>query len=118
MNEDIDYMIKLYKTTDLDWMGDKINNPCDLTRHHIIKKQYNGEDSISNYALLTTYSHHLIHYFEIQYNKEYNMLNDLFIELNKSKKEPTKEYYENVLLIIKRIKKDMKNKRRNNSKKR
>ena len=37
MNEDIDYMIKLYKTTDLDWMGDKINNPCDLTRHHIIK---------------------------------------------------------------------------------
>lgn len=46
------------------------------------------------------------------------MLNDLFIELNKSKKEPTKEYYENVLLIIKRIKKDMKNKRRNNSKKR
>ena len=112
MNDDIDYMIKLFNITDTDFMGDKIKSVSDLTRHHIVKKQYNGEDSIDNYAILTTYSHHLIHFLEINYNKEYNYLNSLFLELNKSRKPPTKEYYENVLKVIKRVKKSIKNNNR------
>lgn len=113
MNNDIVEMINIYNTFDIDWLGDKINYPSDLTRHHIVKKEHNGEDSINNYALLTSLSHHFIHYLEIKYNKEYNELNNLLLELNKSGKPPTDEYFDKVMKIAKRVKKDIKNKKRN-----
>ena len=116
MNNDIREMINIYNTIDVDWMGDKINSPSDLTRHHIVKKQYDGEDDINNYALLTTYSHHLIHYLEINYNKEYNSINELLLNLNRSNKPPTNEYYNEMLSILKRVRKDIKNKKRNRKK--
>ena len=109
---DIESMVKIYNTKDIDWMGESINSVSDLTRHHIIKKEYGGCDNINNYALLSFNSHSLIHYLEINYNKEYNYLNSLFLELNRSKKEPSKEYYELVSSVLKRVKKDIKNKRR------
>ena len=113
MNEEILEMMNIYNTFALDWMGDIIKKPTDLTRHHITKKQYKGENSINNYALLTENSHHLIHYLEINYNKEYNLINKLLLELNKSKKEPTEEYYLQMNSILKSVKKDIKNKKRN-----
>lgn len=112
MNEDIIKMINIYQTNDVDWMGDKITSLSDLTRHHIVKKQYDGIDDISNYALLTSYSHHFIHFLENHYNKEYNYLNDMFIELNNSKKPPNEEYFNNIMSVLKRVRKDIKNKKR------
>ena len=44
------------------------------------------------------------------YNKEYNYLNSKFLELNRSLKPPTIEYYEDVHRIIKSVKKRIKNK--------
>ena len=93
-------------------MGDEIKSLSDLTRHHIVKKEDDGIDDISNYALLTSYSHHFIHYLEIHYNKEYNYINSLLLELNQSNMPPTSEYYEKILPIIKKVKKSIKNKRR------
>jgi hypothetical protein len=113
MNEDIKRMIEIYNTKDIDWMGDKITSLSDLTKHHIKKKQYDGEDTIDNYALLTTSSHHLIHYLEEKYYKDYLNINNLFIKLNQSKKKPDLDYYKDINIILKRIKKDIKNKRRN-----
>lgn len=112
INEDIINMIKIYNTYELDWMGDKISSPSDLTRHHIVKKEKNGDDDINNYALLTTYSHHFIHYLEINYNKEYNCINSLLLELNRTKMPPTSEYYDRIMPIIKRVRKSIKNNRR------
>ena len=112
MNKEILQMMDIYNTFNIDWMGDIIKSPSDLTRHHIIKKQHNGKNNINNYALLTTSSHHLIHYLEINYNKEYNLINKLLLELNQSKKEPTEEYYSQIKNILKIVKKDMKNKKR------
>ena len=117
MNEDICFMMKIYGTYELDWMDDTIKSPSDLTRHHIIKKELGGEDNIDNYALLTTKSHHLIHYMEDNYNKEYNYINSLFKELNLSVSPPTKDYYEKMRSVLKRVKKDIKNKKRNRYKK-
>lgn len=117
MNEEILEMMNIYNTFNFDWMGDEIKTPSDLTRHHITKKQQNGEDSINNYALLTTNSHHLIHYLEVNYNKEYNLINKLLLELNKSKKEPTEEYLLEMRNILKSVRKDIKNKRRKRIKK-
>ncbi len=112
INEDILNMVKIYNTYSLDWMGDEIKSLSDLTRHHIVKKEDDGIDDISNYALLTSYSHHFIHYLEIHYNKEYNYINSLLLELNQSNMPPTSEYYEKILPIIKKVKKSIKNKRR------
>lgn len=112
MNYETLLMQQIYQTYDVDWMGDEIKDPSDLTRHHIIKREKNGESDVSNYALLTTDSHHLIHYLEENYHDCYVYLNNMFLELNRSLKPPTIEYYEKVKLILKKVKKDIKNKRR------
>ena len=111
MNEDINFMIKIYGTYKYDWMGDEFKSPNDLTRHHIVKREDGGENGISNYALLTKSSHILIHYLEDNYNKEYNYLNSKFLELNRSLKPPTIEYYEDIHRVIKSVKKRIKNKK-------
>ena len=118
MNEDIRIMIEIYDTHDIDWMGDIIRDPSDLTRHHIVKREDGGENGISNYALLTNLSHTLLHYLEDNYNKEYNYLNSKFLELNRSLSPPTTEYYEDVHKVLKSVKKRIKNGNRSLKRKR
>ena len=110
MNSDIEFMIKIYQTYEIDWMGDTIRN--NLTRHHIMKKEEGGENGISNYALLTEPSHHLLNYIEENYYKEYLEINEMFLALNRSLEPPTSEYYERMHQILKRVKKQMKNHKR------
>ena len=112
MNADIEHMMKIYNTYEVDWMGEAITNPKTLTRHHIIKKEDGGENGINNYALLTECSHHLMNYIEEKFYDNYIALNNLFLELNKSGVPPSEEYFEKVRLIIKRVKKTIKNQRR------
>ena len=38
MNADIELMLNIYKTYNLDWMNDKVNDIKYLTKHHIVKK--------------------------------------------------------------------------------
>ena len=93
-------------------MGDEIIDPSLLTRHHIVKKEDGGENGISNYALLTKKSHELVNEMEEKYYNEYVLLNNLFLELNRSVSPPTSEYYDKVRMILKRVKKQIKNERR------
>ena len=67
MNEDIELMMDIYETYEVDWMGDSFSDPSQLTRHHIIKRERGGENGVSNYALLTQKSHILLHYLEKYY---------------------------------------------------
>lgn len=110
--EDINEMLKTYNTYEVDWMGDKIESFNPLTRHHIIKKEKNGKNSITNYALLTVNSHRLLHFIEQKYNKYYIIINDKFDELNKSLNPPSEEYYIYINTILKKIKKQIKNDKR------
>lgn len=112
MNVDVELMMRIYGTYEYDWMGYPFSDPSELSRHHIVKKQYDGENGVSNYALLTKTSHIFLHYMEDNYNKEYNQLNELFLELNRSLKPPTQEYYERVHKIVKSVRKRQKNKSR------
>jgi hypothetical protein len=112
MNEDIELMVRIYGTYKVDWMGDEIKIPSDLTRHHIVKRENGGENGISNYALLTFSSHHLIHYLEDNYFEYYERLNELFLELNRTCAPPTIEYYEEVNKIMKKVRKSIKNSKR------
>ena len=108
MNEDTKFMCKIYETYDVDWMGAPIKNN-NLTRHHIVKKEDGGENGISNYALLTPESHHLLNYLEDNYVNEFNQINALLLNLNRTVKPPTKEYYEEMNAILKRVRKKIKN---------
>ena len=112
INADIRLMLNIYKTYEVDWMGDEIKDLSCLTRHHIIKKEEGGENGISNYALLTEFSHHIMNYIEENDYDSYMALNNLFLELNRSVAPPTIEYYEKVRAIVKRVKKNIKNERR------
>ena len=112
MNEEIELMMKIYNTYDVDWMADEIKSPSSLTRHHIVKKESGGENSINNYALLTEDSHHLLHFLEDNYYSDYVNLNKYFLELNESGNPPNEEYFNEIKSIIKRVKKSIKNKKR------
>ncbi len=112
MQADIKFMLRIYKTYDLDWMGDEIKDVKYLTKHHIQKREKNGANEIYNYALLTPRSHQLLHYLEDNNYGAYCALNDLFRELNFSIAPPTAEYYEKVKKILRVVKKQIKNRDR------
>ena len=96
MNYYIRLMISIYQTIEYDWLGDKIKNTSKLTKHHIVKKEFGGENGVSNYALLTEKSHKLIHLLEEKDPQLYDKLNYMFLELNRSLKPPTRTYYRRI----------------------
>ena len=112
MQDDLETMIAIYQTSDVDWMGDKVEDLKDLTRHHIVKKAKGGIDHISNYALLTVRSHQVLHYLEDNNYGAYFELNRMFRELNMTLKPPTKEYYQEVSLLLKKVKRQIKRENR------
>ena len=112
MNYDVRMMIEIYATTEFDWLGDVITDLNKLTRHHIIKKEDGGENGISNYALLTPKSHHLMNLLEEQDQDTYNKLNNMFLELNRSIQPPREEYYQKIRHILKTNKLDQHMRRR------
>lgn len=95
----------IYQTYKYDWLGYEIEKNCKITKHHIFKKVYGGENNIKNYALLITASHEYLHSLERTNHHEYIELNKLFQELNDSFAPPTKEYYEKVEKILKKVRK-------------
>lgn len=99
-------MLKIYKTKERDWLGYKIYRNTPLTRYHIFKRVYGGDNNISNYALLIEKSHENLHKIERIDLQAYNELNNLFRELNESMQPPNEEYYQNVGKILKRVKKN------------
>jgi len=112
MNYDIRLMISIYGTEEYDWLGDKIKDITKLTKHHIVKKENGGENGVSNYALLTSKSHRLMHLLEEKDTELYDELNNMFLMLNRSLKPPTREYYKNINNILNKNKKLTKGKRR------
>ena len=111
MNYDIRLMICIYGTEEYDWLGDKIKDPSKLTKHHIVKKELGGENGVSNYALLTVKSHRLMHLLEEKDPELYEEINNKFLELNRSLKPPTVEYYKEINKLLAKNKKLTKSKR-------
>ncbi len=96
MNYDIRLMISIYGTEEYDWLGDKIKDVNKLTKHHIVKKELGGENGVSNYALLTSKSHRLMHLLEEKDPRLFDEINAKFLELNRSLQPPTREYYRSI----------------------
>ncbi len=101
MNYDVKMMLSIYGTSEFDWLGDIVTDVNKLTRHHIVKKENGGENGISNYALLTPKSHHLVNMLEEQEPEVFEQINAMFLELNRSIQPPTQAYYDKIKKILK-----------------
>lgn len=73
-----------------------------LTFHHILERRNGGRDLWENGALLGLSSHQYLNYLDYYYPKIYKELNGLFYDLNKTYKPPTKEYYDEINLILRK----------------
>ena len=68
-------------------------------------EELGGENGVSNYALLTVKSHKLMHLLEEKDPELFEEINAKFLELNRSLKPPTKEYYRSIDSLLRKNKK-------------
>jgi hypothetical protein len=94
-----------YNTYRKDWMGFKITKENPLTYHHIKKEEDGGPRTIENGALLTLLSHKILHTIELYDKDMYIRLNEIFKRINKSKTEPSKEDYCEIISILEQFEK-------------
>ncbi len=103
-NSVIQKMIEIYGYNC--WMNGIITKNNKLTIHHIVPIRVKRIKNISNFALLTNNSHALFNYIELNYEKYGLYLTELFTELNHSNCPPTKEYVDEIKLILSKVKID------------
>ena len=82
------------------WMGYKLTKKNPYTYHHIKEARNGGRVTLDNGALLTRFAHDDLNEMECRVRCLYRELNELFKELNKTKKPPTKEYFKEVNGIL------------------
>ena len=82
------------------WMGYKLSKKNKFTYHHILEQRNGVHETIENGAILTNKAHSDLNEMESHILKLYRTLNSLFIELNKTNKPPTIEYYKEVYDIL------------------
>lgn len=93
-------LIRVFQPKEIDWMGYAIEQPQDLTYHHLIKKSDGGLYVFDNGALLSgETSHPYLHVIEA---KDYDMflyINNLLKNINSQRVKPTR----NQLLAVRAI---------------
>ena len=96
---------KLKKEECLDFMGYAINDYNMLTLHHITKaatlrsQGLSDVATIDNCACLGDYSHQALHYIETLDKDLYDDWNILFLKINHSRKEFTKEFMDEIVSL-------------------
>lgn len=86
------HLISIFKPVDMDWMGYKLNNPYDLSFHHIIKRENGGSYNFDNGALLKRdTSHEYLHIIEGKDLDMYVYINKILKEINTQRNRPTKK---------------------------
>lgn len=93
-------LIRIYKPKGRDWMNFKMKKNNPYTFHHIVKKEHNGSNDVTNGALLTNKAHQLLHIMENDDPLLFDVLNLIFKEINDSKKPPTEETKITVVRLI------------------
>lgn len=89
----LEQLLKIYNPPDLDWMGYLKTNENYYTFHHIEKKAYGGKADKKNGAILTVFSHKILHLLETYNYELFTKWNELFKELNKLKRPLNSDDY-------------------------
>ncbi len=82
-------MVKIYELTDKCFMGFPVNSNSKFTFHHCVKKEYGGNNSIDNGAVLTLEAHRFLNYLELNNYEIYYQINCKLIEISKGKQHPS-----------------------------
>lgn len=84
------------------WMGYRLDKQNPYTYHHIREARNGGKVTLDNGALLTRLAHDDLNEMENHGKARclYHALNELFKELNQTRKPPTKEYFKEVNGIL------------------
>ena len=85
-------MLMIFGNPRKDWMGYKYSKKNYISYHHILEKRNDGIESIDNGALLSRTSHILLHKIESENYDLYLKWQQLFIEINLSRK-PLDDYF-------------------------
>lgn len=93
-------LVRIYELTDSCFMGFPLTENSRFTYHHLIKKEFGGDNSLDNGAVLTREAHALLNYLEMNYYDIYYQINNKLIEINKMKKHPTKEQINDIKRLI------------------
>lgn len=97
----------------VDWMGYPINNFDDLTYHHITKastlrnRSKDDKATLQNGALLCDSSHQNLHILEQIEPELYDLWNNLFIIINKSRNYPDEDTLNMILALQKATEKKL-----------
>lgn len=93
-------LIRIYKPSDIDWMGYSIDHTQQLNFHHIEKREHGGLYTIDNGALLRgDTAHEYLHVIEYKDLDMYIFINNLLKNINSQGFKPTR----NQLLAIKSV---------------
>lgn len=103
MNKTLVTMIEIFEPDGMDWMGYLWTPRNPYTYHHIKEQRNGGKTTINNGAIITDIAHVDLNYYDNRVNRVYKELNILFKMLNDTKKPPTKEYFEEVDYILKKV---------------
>ena len=101
-------MLEIYQPVEFDWMHTSITKKDNVfTIHHIHEAVYGGKTTIDNAALLLKKSHRLLNMLESHDYNLYFAWNDLFRDINVSKKPPSDEYIMEMIKLREKTKKSI-----------
>ena len=98
----------LENETCYDWMGYEINEANFLTYHHITKaatlrsNNISDDATLDNGACLGNLSHSALHFIEKLDKELYDLWNDVFLLINKTRKLPDGEMMERIRVLQER----------------
>jgi len=75
-------MIKIYNLKDYDFMGYKLIK-SQATYHHLIKREHNGKETISNGSILMPVAHNYLHIIEYKEYEIFDAINKIMKICNK-----------------------------------
>ncbi len=93
-------MIDIFQPEGIDWMNFALSKSNPYTFHHIVEKSKGGDKSIDNGAILTRKAHSFLHMLENVCPEAYQDLQNVFVQINETKKPVTQDIINEVDRIL------------------
>ncbi len=93
-------LIKIHKLKDYCFMGYPVSKESYFTFHHCKKKADGGTRTIDNGAIITLDAHRDLNEIERNEIEIYNLINEILIEINQSKKHPTPNQWRRIKHLL------------------
>ena len=93
-------MLQIYKPySNMDWLNYRLVKK-NVTLHHIVKKEHNGQLEISNLALIMPIGHQYLHLIEYKDIETYITINKILKIINRQEAEPNQDQREIIECLL------------------